>query len=325
MSGRLCRGPVAQWQSSRLLICGFRVQVPAGSPTHRYLSRRIGAHAPRPSTLGCPRRVAHCDSPFGLRYFDHAATRRTGGNRGVGHGLSIGRRSRESSVSEIPLKGHEPSNHDPSASTRDASGGTYRPVIATIASLEGAGRSSVSGVYSPRADRCAGTGGELVLRLQPFGGRHTTAGRPPRSTREKDRVILPQSAHLANSRSTLIVPNLVRQTFARLCEARRCGAPGHRSPDWRVSPARHLDCRRWGSTGGSIATASKASGWSFGRGIVPPAMSLRMAAQTRSPTALGRRYSPRPRDSVIRRSRVGGCRTAASLGVAWPRYRPLDA
>ena len=146
MSGRLCRGPVAQWQSSRLLICGFRVQVPAGSPTpaarasgHRYGSRANGAHAPRPSTLAPPRRLAHCDRAMGVRYFDHAATRRTGGNRGVGHGPSIGRRSRESSVPEIPLKGHEPSNHDPSASTRDASGGTYRPVIIAIASLEMSG------------------------------------------------------------------------------------------------------------------------------------------------------------------------------------------
>ena len=44
MSGRLCRGPVAQWQSSRLLICGFRVQVPAGSP------RLWPAHAVFPRT-----------------------------------------------------------------------------------------------------------------------------------------------------------------------------------------------------------------------------------------------------------------------------------
>ena len=151
-------------------------------PAHRYLSRRTVAHAPRPSTLVSPRRLAHCDLRIGARYFDHAATRRTGGNRGVGHGPSIGRRSRELSVSEIPLKGHEPSNHDPSASTRDASGGTY------CLSLPRSPRSNERGdcLFGGRR-RGAGTVEAFVLRLQPFGV-DTMAGRPPRSTREKDRV-----------------------------------------------------------------------------------------------------------------------------------------
>jgi len=142
-----------------------------------------------------------------------------------------------------------------------------------------------------------------VGRLAPRKRRIGSSFRNRRIWRTRDRLSWP--------------PSLVRQTFARLCEARRCGAPAHRSPDCRLSPARHLDCRRWGSTRGSIATASKASGWSFGRGIVPPAMSLRMAAQTRSPRALGRRFSPRPRDrpSDDRGSAVGPRRRAwVSLG-----------
>jgi hypothetical protein len=130
--------------------------------------------------------------------------------------------------------------------------------------------------YSAGADRCAGTvgepgpAGELVRRLQPFGGRHTTAGRPSRSTREKDRVILPQSAHLANSRSALIAAEPSQANFRATLHCERDGALGHRVAPLRgMSPARHLDCRGWGSGRSPFATASKASGWSFGAALFP--------------------------------------------------------
>lgn len=64
-------------------------------------------------------------------------------------------------------------------------------------------------------------------------------------------------------------PNLVRQTFAPLCDAEGGGALGHQEARLRMSPARHLDCRRWGSGRSPFTTASKASGWSFGAALFP--------------------------------------------------------
>lgn len=62
---------------------------------------------------------AHCPAVAAGRTLRTSQTRRTGGTRGVGHGPSNGRRERaKGQLREIPDGGHEPSNHESSASSR---------------------------------------------------------------------------------------------------------------------------------------------------------------------------------------------------------------
>jgi hypothetical protein len=88
---------------------------------------RNGARAPRPSTLAFSNDPAIA---FGLPARNGSGTLRRGAPGAIGASATDLRPdagAEKPSAPEIPLEGHEPSNHDPSASTRDASGGTHRP------------------------------------------------------------------------------------------------------------------------------------------------------------------------------------------------------
>jgi hypothetical protein len=84
--------------------------------------------------------------------------------------------------------------------------------------------------------------------------------------------------------------------FRATLRRRACGALPHRIADCGMSPARHLDCRGWGSGRARLATTSDASGWSFGAALFPRRCRSGWPLRRDRQRPWAGDCSPRPRD-----------------------------